>query len=329
MKANTAATLCTERTVSIDISPVWPNSNVNERMIDLIRCHDAGVIAPVVGADSLPDGAVLIDVRWYLDGRDGRAAYEAGHLPGAIWIDLERDLSRHDLAASEGRHPLPAPAAFAAAMSALGIGDDTVVVAYDDTGGVTAGRLVVMLRMLGRSAALLDGGLGAWIADGRPLEIGPSTNAVRTTASSTARFTITDWPQHRLASADEAADLAANGGAVLDSRAHERFTGEQVLIDPRPGHMPGARSAPWAALQRPDGRLLDRAELRAHFHGLGADQVETPVAYCGSGVSACLNVLAMEHAGLAPARLFVGSWSGWAADPSRPVEVGDTARAES
>ena len=286
------------------------------------------MIAPVVGADSLPDGAVLVDVRWYLDGRDGRVAYEAGHLPGAIWIDLERDLSRHDLPTSEGRHPLPTPAAFAIAMSALGIGDDTVVVAYDDTGGVTAGRLVVMLRMLGRSAALLDGGLGAWIADGRAIEVGPSI-----VATSSATFSTTEWPTRRLASADEAADLAANGGAVLDSRAHERFTGEQVLVDPRPGHMPGARSAPWAELQRPDGRLLDREELRAHFSRLGADREvndsevndsETPVAYCGSGVSACLNVLAMEHAGLTPARLFVGSWSGWAADPSRPVEVGDT-----
>ena len=114
---------------------------------------------------------------------------------------------------------------------------------------------------------------------------------------------------------------------MLDSRAHERFTGEQVLIDPRPGHMPGARSAPWAALHGPDGRLLDRAALRVHFQKLGVDGVgtgATPVAYCGSGVSACLNVIAMEHAGLPPARLYVGSWSGWAADPSRSVELGDS-----
>lgn len=304
---------------------VWPMGTENDSLNDLndLRgCHDAvvnaAVIAPVVSADSVPEGAVLADVRWYLDGRDGRVAYEAGHLPGAIWVDLERDLSRHDLPASEGRHPLPTPAAFAAAMSALGIGDDTVVVAYDDTGGVTAGRLVVMLRMLGRSAALLDGGLGAWIADGRPVEVGPSS-----AAAAPAKFTAIEWSAQRLASADEAADFAANGGAVLDSRAHERFTGEQVLIDPRPGHMPGARSAPWAALHGPDGRLLDRAALRAHFHRLGADTENTPVAYCGSGVSACLNVIAMEHAGLPPARLYVGSWSGWAADPSRPVEVGD------
>ena len=300
-------------------------------------------IAPVVTADSisalgdtaLGDTAlgdtVLADVRWYLDGRDGRAAYEAGHLPGAIWVDLERDLSRHDLPASEGRHPLPTPAAFAAAMSALGIGDDTVVVAYDDTGGVTAGRMVVMLRMLGRSAALLDGGFGAWIADGRPVETGASPKLDSNRARAT--FTFTDWPKDRLASADEAADHAASGGALLDSRAHERFTGEQVLIDPRPGHMPGARSAPWAALHDADGRLLGRAELRAHFHRLGADSPndspnkDTAVAYCGSGVSACLNVIAMEHAGLTPARLYVGSWSGWAADASRPVELGDSSAA--
>ena len=278
------------------------------------------VIAPVVSADSLPTDAILVDVRWYLDGRDGRAAYEAGHLPGALWLDLERDLSRHDLPASEGRHPLPTPTAFASAMSAHGIGDDSVVVAYDDTGGVTAGRLVVMLRMLGRSAALLDGGLGAWIAEGRDVEVGPGP-----AAATPATFTMREWPSDRLASADEAAAFAARGGAVLDSRAHERFTGEQVLIDPRPGHMPGARSAPWAALHDAHGRLLDRSDLLAHFHKLGADSDAdgTPVAYCGSGVSACLNVLAMEHAGLAPARLYVGSWSGWAADTSRPVEVGD------
>lgn len=278
------------------------------------------VIEPVVTAESIPEYAVFADVRWYLDGRDGRAAYEACHLPGAIWVDLERDLSRHDLPSSEGRHPLPTPAAFAAAMGALGIADDTVVVAYDDTGGVTAGRLVVMLRMLGRSAALLDGGLGAWVADGRPID----TGATPVMGGDMGGFTVTEWPTDRLASADEAANHAAHGGAVLDSRAHERFTGEQVLIDPRPGHLPGARSAPWAALHDAKGRLLDRSKLRAHFKHLGADIDDQAVAYCGSGVSACLNVIAMEHAGLTPARLYVGSWSGWAADPARPVALGDS-----
>lgn len=315
MYANTAAKSCTERTVSTDIPPVWPTVGTND-VHGIGGCNDAAVISPVVGIDSIPEKAALTDVRWYLDGRDGRQAYEAGHLPGAVWVDLENELSRHDLPASEGRHPLPSPAAFAAAMGALGIGDDTVVVAYDDSGGVTAARLVVMLRMLGRSAALLDGGLTAWIAAGRPIATGPNPAHV-----TPATFTVTDWPATRLASADEAAEHARGGGAVLDARAHERFTGEQLLIDPRPGHLPGARSAPWAALHGPDGRLLDRATLRSHFQQLAVDS--STVTYCGSGVSACLNVIAMEHAGLPPARLFVGSWSGWAADPSRPVELGD------
>ena len=126
-----------------------------------------------------------------------------------------------------------------------------------------------------------------------PVEVGPGS-----IDGKPATFTPREWPTHRLATADEAADFAAHGGAVLDSRAHERFTGEQVLIDPRPGHMPGARSAPWAALHDPDGRLRDRAELRAHFQHWCSTVGETAVAYCGSGVSACLNVIAMEHAGL-------------------------------
>ena len=125
------------------------------------------MIPPVVGADLIGElsGAVLADVRWYLDGRDGHAAFAEGHLPGAVWVDLDRHLAAHGLPASEGRHPLPTPEAFAASMGSLGIGDDTVVVAYDDTGGLTAGRLVTMLRWLGRSAAVLDGGLAGWTAE--------------------------------------------------------------------------------------------------------------------------------------------------------------------
>ncbi|MDO8362792.1 MAG: rhodanese-like domain-containing protein, partial [Actinomycetota bacterium] len=264
------------------------------------------MIAPVVAADSLAallaasPGTVLADVRWYLDGRDGRAAFEAQHLPGAVWVDLEGALAAHDLPATEGRHPLPIPQAFAAAMGALGIGDHTEVVAYDDTGGLTAARLVAMLRMLGRDAALLDGGLTAWVADGRSTESGPGTTPTP------APFTSTPWPAHRLATADEAAAHAAAGGPVLDARVHERFTGEQALIDPRPGHVPGARNAPWAATLAPDGRLRSPAELRAHYEALGAaDPDAAPITYCGSGVSACMNLVAMEHAGLQPARLYV------------------------
>jgi thiosulfate/3-mercaptopyruvate sulfurtransferase len=279
------------------------------------------VMPPVVDAtflDAHPE-VVLADVRWYLDGRDGRAAFEAAHLPGAIWVDLEATLSAHDRAATEGRHPLPDPTAFAASMGALGIGDDSMVVAYDDAGGLTAGRLVTMLRMLGRDAAILDGGLTVWTAAGRPVAGGAATSRAP------REFTAAPWPVHRLASADDAAGLAAAGGAVLDARAPERFRGEVAMVDPRPGHLPGARNAPWAAVLGVDGRLKTPDELRQHFASLGADTGDV-VAYCGSGVSACMNVIAMEHAGLTPARLFVASWSGWSADTGRPAELGNGAR---
>jgi thiosulfate/3-mercaptopyruvate sulfurtransferase len=257
---------------------------------------------------------VLVDVRWYLDGRDGRAAYEAGHLPGAVWVDLDRDLAGHGLPAIEGRHPLPTPEAFAAAMGALGIGDDTLVVAYDDTGGLTAGRLVVMLRMLGRDAAMLNGGLRAWTG---PVE----TGLVQPTS---ATFTPAPWPADRLVDADTTAAAAAAGTAVIDARPYERFTGEVAMIDPRPGHIPGARSAPWSAVLDTDGRLLPVERLRAHYAALGVNQHDgDTIAYCGSGVSACMNAVALEHAGFAPPRLFVASWSGWSADTHRPAALGD------
>lgn len=283
------------------------------------------MIPPVVPFDSLEQfrrsdrPLVVADVRWYLDGRDGRAAYETAHLPGAVWVDLEGQLSGHDRPATEGRHPFPAPAAFAAAMGSLGIGDDTVVVAYDDTGGLTAGRLVVMLRMLGRDAAVLDGGLPAYIADGHPVESGPGA------APSPAAFTAREWPADRLVDADTAVAHASRGGALLDARPRERFTGELVAIDPRPGHIPGARSAPWSAVLASDGRFPAPDELRAHYAELGVDGHAThsgTIAYCGSGVSACMNVVAMEVAGFAPPQLFVASFSGWSADPDRAVEVG-------
>jgi thiosulfate/3-mercaptopyruvate sulfurtransferase len=272
---------------------------------------------PIVSVDDLatyPD-AVLSDVRWYLDGRSGRVAYEQGHLPGAVFVDLERDLAAHNLPAAEGRHPLPTPAAFALAMGALGIGDDSVVIAYDDTGGMTAGRLVVMLRMLGRDAAVLDGGIGAWHG---PLMTGNGA------VPEHLHFTACEWPSDRLATADQTAELALSPDAlVLDARATPRFTGEVTAIDPRPGHVPGAASAPWSETINPDtGRFKATPELRGHFKQLGAFDAKSVVTYCGSGVSACMNIVAMEQAGLPPARLYVGSWSGYSADPDREAELG-------
>ena len=269
---------------------------------------------PVV--DEVPAGAVLADVRWYLDGRDGRAAYEAGHLPGAVFVDLEAALSGHGRAATEGRHPFPEPVDFAAAMGALGIGDDTPVVGYDDTGGGTAGRLVVMLRMLEHPAGLLDGGLAAH--DG-PLETGPGS------AVEPRRFTPRPWPSDRLADAEQVAAVAASpDGRVLDARARTRFTGEAVAVDPRPGHIPGARSAPWSeALDAATGRFRPPHDLFEHFRALGIDEQTDVVASCGSGVSACVDILAIERAGLPAPRRYVASFSGWSADPELPTALGD------
>lgn len=273
---------------------------------------DANTLHDLQAANPGPGGVVVADVRWYLDGRDGRAAYEAGHLPGAVWVDLHHQLAALDAPATEGRHPFPAPDHFAAAMGELGIGDDTVVVAYDDTGGLTAGRLVVMLRMLGREAALLDGGLNAWTGEVHQGWVAPVPTI----------FTAAPWPSDRLASADETAALAAGDGVVMDARARDRFTGEVTQIDPLPGHVPGAVNAPWAAVLGPDGRVRSIDELRAHYAALGVRDDVPVVAYCGSGVSACMNIMAMEHAGFTPPRLYVASWSGWSADPQRPAELG-------
>jgi thiosulfate/3-mercaptopyruvate sulfurtransferase len=258
---------------------------------------------------------VLADVRWYLDGRDGRAAYESGHLPGAIWIDLDHDLAAHGLAATEGRHPFPTPEAFADAMTRRGIDDDTIVVAHDDTGGLTAGRLVIMLRMLGRDAALLDGGLRAWTGT-------LDTGWVEPTVAGT--FTPTPWPADRLADADRAAATAADDtlGIVLDARAPERFRGEVTQVDPRPGHIPGARNAPWSAVLTAEGTLRPASVLHDHFAALGVSEGLPVIASCGSGVSACMDLIALEVAGFGPAQLYVASWSGWSADPDRPAAIG-------
>ncbi len=274
------------------------------------------MIPPFVDAEfaAAHPQAVLADVRWYLDGRDGRAAFEAGHIAGAVWVDLDHQLAAGGRPATEGRHPLPSPAAFADAMGSLGIANDTLVIAYDDTGGLTAGRLAVMLRMIGSDATVLAGGLGAW------------TGAVETGSGHTplpAEFVATDWPNDRLATADDVQRIAAAGGAVLDARSYERFVGEVVQIDKRPGHIPGARSSPWSAVLGSDTTPRSVDDLRDYFGKLGVDNDHDVVAYCGSGVSACLNMLAMEHAGLGTPLLYVASWSGWSADPNREAATGE------
>jgi thiosulfate/3-mercaptopyruvate sulfurtransferase len=270
------------------------------------------VIPPVVDQAWLQghhDHVVLADVRWYLDGRSGRAAYDAGHLPGAVFVDLD-----HVLAAPAspelGRHPLPTPETFAAGLAATGIGDDDTVIAYDDAGGVTAARLVWMLRSIGNDAALLDGGLTAYAG-------GLETTA---THRPPAAFTPRPWPAERLAGID---DAVSGSFVVIDAREPARFRGDTEPVDPRAGHIPGARNLPCRDNVDADGRFRPIAELRERFGSVGVTDDTSVVSYCGSGVTACHNVIALEYAGFHPGRLYPGSWSQYSADPGRPAATGD------
>lgn len=277
--------------------------------------HDARSPAPpgpIVGAAWLAahrDAVVLADVRWYADGRSARAAYDAGHLPGAVHVDLDAWLAGPPGDAG-GRHPLPDPAVFARGMEQAGIGDGETVVAYDDAGGVIAARLVWMLRVTGHAAALLDGGLTAWEG---PLETAAPEPRP-------ARFTPAPWPPERLASIDDAADPA---NVVLDARQRERYLGEPDALDPRAGHIPGARSLPCRENLDAQGRLLPVDDLRRRLAAVGADGSAPVISSCGSGVTACHTLLVLEHAGLGAGRLFPGSWSQWSRDPARPVATGE------
>lgn len=270
-------------------------------------------IPPVVDADGLAvleeaGGVVLADVRWALDGSEGYDTYLQGHLPGAVHVDLERVLSGPG-SATQGRHPLPSADAFAAALAGLGIGDRDVVVAYDQGGGGSAGRLVWLLRVIGQPAALLSGGLAAW--DG-PIETGPVRRAA-------VERHVVPWPTGCFADADDVARLAADPAAlVIDARAPARYRGEVEPVDPRAGHVPGAVNVPLDDNLAADGTLRDTAALRDRWRAAGAFDARDVVAYCGSGVNAALDLLVLEHLGVA-GRLYVGSWSGWSADPARPV----------
>ena len=254
------------------------------------------------------DEVVTADVRWYLNGRSARDAYLAGHLPGAVFVDLDTVLAA-PASPERGRHPLPDPDAFAAALGQLGIGDRDTVVAYDDDGGVIAARLVWMLRATGHEAALLDGGIDAW--DG-PLEAGPSARAA-------AQFKAREWPRALIATIDEVAD--AGDAVLLDARDRDRYSGAVEPVDPRAGHIPGARSLPVREHVGPDGRLPAREKLRERLRAVGVGEDSAVISYCGSGVTACHNLLVLEHAGMRPGRLYPGSWSEWSADPSRPAET--------
>ena len=270
-------------------------------------------------AEHLADGGLrLVDVRWYLDpARRGRDAWRAGHIPGALFLDVEQDLAAPGgrRGGPIGRHPWPDAVQVTRVMTAAGIGDGTQVVAYDDQAGAVAARLWFLLRAYGHEAvAVLDGGIVKWLAEGRPLDT--QTPEVRP-----ATFTPRPRPGLVLTKAEMLArDPAA---VVLDARAVERYRGEVEPIDPRAGHIPGARSAPFSGNLSADPAPIFRPaqELRARYAGLGADRGE-PIVYCGSGVTACHDLLALDLAGLR-GRLYGGSWSEWSSDPGLPVATGD------
>jgi thiosulfate/3-mercaptopyruvate sulfurtransferase len=256
---------------------------------------------------------VLLDVRWRLAGPPGIDSYRQGHLPGAVFVDLDRDLAGPPGPA--GRHPLPDPAAFQAAMRAAGVSRDRPVVVYDDSDAMSAARAWWTLRYFGHpDVRVLDGGYRAWAGAGLPA----STDEP---APAPGDFTAEPGQMPVLDAAD--AQETARTGLLLDARAGERYRGETEPVDPVAGHIPGAVSAPTAGNVKPDGTFSDPAALAARFAALGADPgLGTPVgSYCGSGVTAAHEVFALALAGI-PAALYVGSWSNWVTDPARPVATG-------
>jgi len=252
----------------------------------------------------------LLDVRWVVGKPALRAEYLAGHIPGAQWCDLDLDLAAP--AGAGGRHPLPQPERLQAAVTRWGIGPEQSVVVYDGGSGLAAARAWWVLRWAGLpDVRVLDGGLDAWLASDGELESGE-----RLPAPGTATVRAGQLPTLE---PDQVLELAG-AGRLVDVRAPERFAGAQEPLDPVAGHIPGAVNRPLTGNFAPSGGLLDPAELRARFADLPISAGPLGV-YCGSGVTACHTVLALQRAGVA-AVLYPGSWSGWITDASRPVATG-------
>lgn len=266
-------------------------------------------------------GVAVIDCRFDLASPNaGCESYLRAHIPGARYADLNRDLSG-PVGAQTGRHPLPDPDRLAERLGQLGIGDDTQVIAYDAGNGAFAARLWWLLRWLGHAqVSVLDGGFAAWTALGATSESGDLPDLAQADARLTPRVEADAW----LTSEQVAAALAERGRLLVDARAPERFEGRVEPLDAVGGHVPAAVNFPYLCNLREDGRFLAADELRERWlRLLGGTPASKVIAMCGSGVTACHNLLAMEAAGLPGAKLYAGSWSEWIRDPARAVATGN------
>jgi thiosulfate/3-mercaptopyruvate sulfurtransferase len=261
---------------------------------------------------------IVVDVRASLaDPAAGRRAYESAHIPGAVFADLNRDLAAAP-GGGRGRHPLPDVEAMAGTFGRLGIGAGSQVVAYDEADGMYASRLWWMLRYAGHDAvAVLDGGIAKWTAEGRSVTTGVESNLPATFVPNVRSAMVADAAEVGAARSDPSR-------VVVDSRSPDRFRGENETIDPIAGHIPGARNHFFKRNTRDDGTHREVVELRRELEAtLGGVAPERSIFYCGSGVTACANLLALEAAGLHGARLYPGSWSEWISDPTRPIATGE------
>jgi len=292
--------------------------------MNLTPLIDVDSLREMLGGSRGPAAAsrtVLLDCRFDLAApAAGRQAYLEGHIPGARFADLNYDLAA-PVSPNSGRHPLPAPDILAERFASLGIGNDTRVIAYDDANGSIAARAWWLLRWLGAAhAAVLDGGFRAWVASGGGLESGEPNDEF---ATRTIRFTPAAKTESVATSMEVLQAVRESRRLVVDARAAERFAGKSEPLDAVAGHVPGAINHPFTENLQPDGRFLPAAELRRRWQErLAGTAPSDAVLMCGSGVTACHNLLAMELAGLPGAKLYAGSWSEWIRDRERPVARG-------